>query len=68
YLITMFLIPYKVTYILFGFVLFRIFDIIKPLPINKIESLPGAHGVMLDDAAAGIYACLVLHGYIFFLK
>lgn len=43
-----------------AFVLFRIFDIIKPAPIRQLERLRGEWGVMLDDLAAGIYALIVL--------
>lgn len=39
-----------------AFVLFRIFDILKPYPINKLQELPGGWGVMADDIAAGIIA------------
>ena len=42
--------------LLAGFLLFRAFDIAKPFPIRKIESLPGGCGIVLDDVAAGIYA------------
>jgi phosphatidylglycerophosphatase A len=38
-----------------AFVLFRIFDIYKPLFINKAEQLKGGWGIMADDALAGIY-------------
>jgi phosphatidylglycerophosphatase A len=40
-------------------VLFRLFDILKPWPIRKLESLPEGTGIMLDDIAAGILALLV---------
>jgi phosphatidylglycerophosphatase A len=44
-----------------AFVLFRVFDIVKPWPIRMIERrIPGASGVMLDDIMAGIYAFSVL--------
>lgn len=43
-----------------GFILFRLFDIFKPFPINKLESLPGGLGVMADDILAGVYAAAVL--------
>ena len=43
-----------------GFFLFRIFDIVKPYPANKLESLPKGWGVMADDVLAGIYANIVL--------
>lgn len=48
-----------------GFVLFRLFDIIKPPPARQLERLPGGFGVMADDLAAGVYANLVLRGLIF---
>jgi phosphatidylglycerophosphatase A len=41
-------------------VLFRIFDIIKPQPARKLESLPGGTGIVADDLMAGIYSALVL--------
>lgn len=43
-----------------GFVLFRIFDIIKPWPVRRLERLHGALGVMADDLLAGIMAGIVL--------
>ncbi len=43
-----------------GFVLFRVFDIWKPPPVNQAQALPGAFGVVTDDVLAGIYANLVL--------
>lgn len=39
-----------------AFVLFRIFDISKPFPVNRAERLPAGWGIMLDDVIAGIYA------------
>lgn len=45
-----------------GFVLFRLFDILKPFPINLVEKkITGAWGVMLDDMVAGVMAGLVLY-------
>jgi len=45
-----------------GFLLFRLFDIAKPWPVNRLESLPGGLGIMADDLMAGVYgyACLLL--------
>ncbi len=51
-----------------GFVLFRIFDILKPFPIDNLQRLPGGWGVVLDDVGAGIYAGLVLFIFTVFLK
>jgi len=43
-----------------GFVLFRIFDIIKPFPVGRSQDLPGGYGVVCDDVLAGIYVRLLL--------
>ena len=43
-----------------AFVLFRIFDILKPGIIKKSEKLPGAYGVMLDDFIAGIFSAIII--------
>ncbi|MHC5066047.1 MAG: phosphatidylglycerophosphatase A family protein [Planctomycetota bacterium] len=39
-----------------GFFMFRVFDILKPPPIGRLEEYPGAFGIMIDDVAAGLYA------------
>ena len=44
-----------------GFVLFRIFDIAKPFGISKLQNLPGGLGCVIDDLAAAIASCIVLH-------
>ncbi len=43
-----------------GFLLFRVFDILKPYPAGALERLPGGAGIMADDLAAGIYGNLLL--------
>ncbi len=43
-----------------GFVLFRLFDILKPWPVSWAERAPGALGVMLDDVVAGVLAGAVM--------
>jgi len=43
-----------------AFVLFRLFDIWKPVPARQLESLPGGLGIVADDLAAGLYGALVL--------
>ena len=43
-----------------GFILFRVFDILKPPPVRQLERLPEGTGIVLDDVAAGIYALLVM--------
>jgi len=53
-------IPVQLPYLLIAFLLFRFFDIAKPLLIKKVEKLPGGWGVMLDDILAGLYANFLL--------
>ncbi len=45
---------------LLGFVLFRLFDIFKPWPIQKLEKLPAGWGILADDLLAGVYAMAAL--------
>ena len=59
-LIALAMVPFGLFYIITGFILFRIFDILKPFPAKSLEKLPYGWGVMLDDAAAGIYTNLAL--------
>jgi len=50
------------------FILFRIFDIAKPWPINWLdENIKGAWGVMIDDVAAAIFAVVVQYVLVFFI-
>ncbi len=57
-LVTLALVPVSITGALVGFVLFRVFDVIKPPPCNRLEALPGGWGVMSDDFMAAVYAHL----------
>ena len=57
--VSLFLLPRTFTMIALSFVMFRLFDILKPFPARKLEQLPHGWGIMLDDVAAGIYANLV---------
>jgi phosphatidylglycerophosphatase A len=60
--VTFFWIPITPTALIVGFLLFRLFDIVKPLPIRRLERLPDGLGIMADDLLAGVYANLVLQG------
>lgn len=55
-LIAVLLLPKTLTVYAVAFVLFRIFDILKPFPAGRAESLPGGTGIVMDDVVAGIYA------------
>ena len=43
-----------------GFLLFRLFDIVKPFPAGMAQRLPGGVGVMVDDLIAGLYALVLV--------
>jgi phosphatidylglycerophosphatase A len=46
-------------YVMLAFGFFRMLDIFKPFPVNRLEDLPGVWGVMMDDVAAGLLAGLL---------
>lgn len=57
YLITMIAWPFAWSTIVIGFIWFRVFDILKPWPINLLDKrVQGGLGIMLDDILAGVYA------------
>ena len=58
--LSLLMVPIRWETVLVAFLLFRFFDILKPLGIRKLEKLPGGWGVMGDDLLAGLYANLVL--------
>lgn len=70
YLITMIGLPLGVLWVVAGFLLFRLFDIWKPWPIRWLDrNVKGGLGIMVDDVAAAIPACLILNlSAYFFLK
>ena len=54
--------------IVLGFILFRIFDILKPFPIRLVDQrFNGGLGIMLDDIVAGIYSLAVLQVILLFI-
>ncbi len=62
-LITLLGIPPAWYYAAAGFLVFRVFDVVKPFPANRInDRMHGGAGIVLDDVVAGIYANAVLHG------
>lgn len=61
-LITFFLVPVTSMTLIFGFVMFRFFDILKPYPISYFDKkVPGATGVMADDIVAGLFVNIIFH-------
>jgi len=58
--------PVNWKYVLMALVLFRFFDILKPLFIRRMEKLKGGWGVMMDDVLAGVYANVLAQFVIYF--
>jgi phosphatidylglycerophosphatase A len=62
YWITMWAVPADWSWMLVGFVVFRVFDIAKPWPISHLDrQVKGGFGIMIDDVLAGVMACATLH-------
>ncbi len=61
YWIAILFIPFSFTFAVMAFILFRIFDIIKPFPASSLESLTGGLGIMIDDIIAGFYTLACMH-------
>jgi phosphatidylglycerophosphatase A len=59
-MIALWFVPRSWPWLLAGFLLFRLFDIWKPLLANEAQKLPGGWGIVLDDVLAGIYAAAIL--------
>lgn len=59
-LIALIAVPVAWKTFLAGFILFRVFDIVKPPPVRQLERLPEGTGIVLDDVAAGLYALVVM--------
>ena len=49
----------NVLFMLLGLLCFRLFDILKPPPVRRLERLPEGIGIVVDDLAAGVYALIV---------
>jgi phosphatidylglycerophosphatase A len=64
--ISLLFVPVTPVHVLVALLLFRFFDIVKPLFIRRMEKLPGGWGVMLDDVLAGIYSNIVLQILIYY--
>jgi phosphatidylglycerophosphatase A len=63
--IAVFAMPFEWQYYLYALILFRFFDIVKPLYIRRLDNMGGDWSVMLDDVLAGIYSLIVLQALYF---
>lgn len=64
-LLALVVVPHTTSAFILAFGLFRFFDIYKPFGISRIQNIPGAWGVMLDDIAAGLAAAMVMQAIIY---
>ena len=64
--ISLLFIPVELKYVITALVLFRFFDIVKPLFIRKMERFPSGWGIMMDDILAGVYTNLLLYAVVGF--
>ena len=62
--ITLLAVPLTPLNVMIGFVLFRIFDVLKPPPARAAEALHGGWGIMTDDLIAGVYARLAMAAWL----
>jgi phosphatidylglycerophosphatase A len=66
--VTFLFIPISITTLVAGFLLFRLFDILKPWPIRVFDkNVHGGFGIMIDDIVAGAMACICLHLILYYL-
>ena len=64
--IALYLVPHDIKWGLIAFLFFRLFDILKPGPIQLMDNLEDSIGVMMDDVVAGILACLMTQCLLYF--
>lgn len=61
FLITMLAVPQSWPWVLAGFLLFRLFDMVKPWPISLLDRyVKGGFGIMIDDVVAGVFSLLIM--------
>ena len=64
--ISLYLVPHTILWGLVSFFFFRLFDILKPGPVQMMDDMDDSIGVMMDDVVAGILACLVTQSLLYF--
>ena len=66
--ITLFMVPKEWLWLALGFILFRLFDIVKPWPISIADKcIKGGLGIMLDDVIAGLFSLLIIQIILYLL-
>ena len=64
--ISLYLVPHTIVWGFIAFFFFRLFDILKPGPVQMMDDMDDSIGVMMDDVVAGILACLVTQSLLYF--
>ena len=64
--ISLYLVPHTILWGFVAFFFFRLFDILKPGPIQMMDDMDDSIGVMMDDVVAGILSCLVTQSLLYF--
>ena len=64
--ISLYLVPHTILWGFVAFFFFRLFDILKPGPVQMMDDMDDSIGVMMDDVVAGILACLVTQSLLYF--
>ena len=67
--VTVAFLPFSWPWLLAGFLMFRVLDVLKPFGVRRLESLPGGLGVMADDVGAGLIGAVALNAvyWVFFV-
>ncbi len=64
--IALYLVPHELEWGLLTFLFFRLFDILKPGPVQLMDDMKDSIGVMMDDVVAGIITCLLIQSLTYF--
>ena len=63
-LLSLAFLPYDIRVVVAGFILFRVFDALKPFPADRLQSLKGSAGIMSDDIMAALYTNVLLQAVV----
>lgn len=60
FLLPLYFTPRHVVLVMIAFIAFRLFDIVKPPPLRRLERVPHGWGIMLDDLGAAVYTTVIV--------
>lgn len=66
--ISLLFLPKRIIVSVIAFIVWRVFDIVKPFPARNLEKLEGGLGIMIDDVVAGFYSLIVLQVLLYIFK